>query len=259
MKKRIAVITGASSGMGKGFAETLPEQYKDIDEIWVIARRMDRLNALKDSVSLPVRPVALDLSDAGSLQTYRQLLAEEQPDVRLLINVSGFGFFCAVTDKSTEENLNMVDLNCKAVLGMCQETLPYMQSGAKILNIASVAAFQPIPYINVYGATKAFVLSFSRALHRELRSRGITVTALCPFWTKTEFFNRAVDDKKDAVVKKYVAMYEAKDLVARGWRDLGRGKDVSYYGFKARLQILAVKLLPHSLVMWVWMKQQGMK
>ncbi len=174
-RKRIAVVTGASSGIGKRFAETL-ECAGSFDEVWVIARRLDRLEALKETLKFPVRPVALDLSDRESFAKYDSLLKEEDPDVALLINCSGFGKFAATVDVPLSDNLNMVDLNCEAVMAMCQLTLPYMKSGARIINIASVAAYQPIPYINVYAATKAFVLSFSRALAREVRKSGITVT-----------------------------------------------------------------------------------
>ena len=176
----------------------------------------------------------------------------------LLVNASGFGKFRAVVDTPLETNLNMVDLNCQAVVAMCQLTVPYMPQGGQIINIASVAAFQPIPYINIYGATKAFVLSFSRALNRELRSRGIAVMAVCPFWTKTAFFDRAVADGETPVVKKYVAMYDPADIVRRTWRDAKRKRDVCKYGFIARFQSGLAKLLPHRLVMDVWMHQQDL-
>ena len=130
-----------------------------------------------------------------------------------------------------------------------------MHRGAKILNIASVAAFQPVPYIAEYAATKAFVLSLSRSLWKELHRDGITVTALCPYWTRTEFFDVAMGTSKDRV-HYFNAMYDPKDLVRRGWRDLKRGRDVSTYGFIARVQIVLVKLLPHRFVMHVWCKQQ---
>ena len=256
--KKIAVITGASSGIGKKFAETL-ETYGTFDEVWVIARRLERLEELQTKLPFPVRPVALDLTVAESYARYAALLAEEKPNVALLVNCSGFGKFCATLDVPLDENLNMVDLNCKAIIAMCQHTIPYMQKGAKIINIASVAAFQPIPYINVYGATKAFVLSYSRALNRELKKDGIGVTAVCPFWTKTEFFSRAIENDKDVVVKKYAAMYVPEQIVKRAWRDVKRGRDVSKYGFVARTQIALTKLLPHSFVMSYWMRQQKLK
>ena len=252
--KKIAIITGASSGMGRRFAETVDELGK-VDEIWAIARRADRLEELKKTAPYPVRPISLDLSRAESADELQQMLEAEQPAIRLLVNASGFGKFQRTDETPLADNMNMVDLNCRAVLALCQVCLPYMKSGSKIINIASVAAFQPIPYINVYGASKAFVLSFSRALNREVKPRGIRVMALCPFWTKTEFFDRAVVTE-DAVVKKYIAMYDPEDIVRRAWQDLKKGKDVSIYGFKAKGQVALVKLLPHSLVMDIWMKQQ---
>ena len=152
----------------------------------------------------------------------------------------------------------MVDLNCKALMTLCQLSVPYMCTGAQIVNMASVAAFQPIPYINIYAATKAFVLSYSRALNRELKGEDIHVMAVCPFWTKTEFFNRAITNPDKQIVKKYAAMYNPEDIVRRAFRDLKRRKDVSMYGFVARGQKLLVKLLPHSFVMDTWMRQQDL-
>lgn len=256
--KKIAVITGASSGMGKRFAETI-DQFGTFDEVWVIARQWDKLEALRDTVPFPIRVLAMDLTDRASFNIYKAALAEEPVQVGLLMNCSGYGKFSAVLDTPLEVNLNMTDLNCQAVVAMCQLTAPYMPRGSQIINIASVAAFQPIPYINVYGATKAFVLSFSRALNRELRGRGIRVMALCPFWTRTAFFDRATVNGGESVVKKYVAMYEPEQLVQRAWRDAKRGKDVSQFGFVARFQTGLTKLLPHSLVMDVWMHQQKLK
>lgn len=252
--KRIAVITGASSGMGRRFAETI-DQYATFDEVWVIARQRDRLEALKSTVPFPIRVLALDLTDRSSFKTYAAALAEDPVEVGLLMNCSGYGKFSAVMDTPLETNLNMTDLNCQAVVAMCQMTIPYMPKGSQIINIASVAAFQPIPYINVYGATKAFVLSFSRALNRELRRQGIGVMAVCPFWTKTAFFDRAVTSG-ETIVKKYTAMYEPDDIVKRTWRDAKRGRDVCKYGFVARGQAALTKLLPHSVVMDVWCRQQ---
>ena len=255
--KKIAVITGASSGMGRWFAKTV-DTFDRFDEVWVIARHQKALEELRDQVPYPIRPLALDLTDRGSFQVYADALAAEPVEVGLLVNASGFGKFRAVVDTPLEINLNMVDLNCQAVMALCQLTAPYMPRGGQIINIASVAAFQPIPYINVYGATKAFVLSFSRALNRELKSRGIGVMAVCPFWTKTAFFDRAIKSDETPIVKKYAAMYDPDDIVARTWRDAKRGKDVCKYGFVARVQAGLTKLLPHSVVMDVWMKQQDL-
>jgi len=228
-------------------------------DVTIQAQILSLLKELRDQVPYPIRPLALDLTDRRSFQTYADALAEEPVEVGLLVNASGFGKFRAVVDTPLEVNLNMTDLNCQAVVALCQLTAPYMPRGGQIINIASVAAFQPIPYINVYGATKAFVLSFSRALNRELRSRGVRVMALCPFWTRTAFFARATVNGGESVVKKYVAMYEPEQLVQRAWRDARRGRDVSQFGFVARFQTALTKLLPHSLVMDVWMRQQKLQ
>ena len=253
--KRIAVITGASSGMGRRFAETCSEM-GPFDEIWVIARSRDKLETLKETAPYPVRVLAMDLTDRRSFETYAAALQAEPVEVPLLVNAAGFGKFRAVMDTPLEVNLNMADLNCQAVQAMCQLTVPHMPAGSRIINIASVAAYQPIPYIDVYGASKAFVLSYSRALNRELKGRGICVTAVCPFWTRTAFFDRAIDPDREPVVKHYAAMYDPKDVVAQAWRDAKRGRDMSRFGAVARFQGVLAKLLPHSFVMSYWMRQQ---
>ena len=137
--KRIAVITGASSGMGRRFAETV-DTFGRFDEIWVIARHEAALEGLRERVPFPVRPLALDLTDRSSFATYAKALTEEPVEVGLLVNASGFGKFRAVVDTPLEVNLNMVDLNCQAVMALCQLTIPYMPEGGQIINIASVAA-----------------------------------------------------------------------------------------------------------------------
>ena len=256
--KQIAVITGASSGMGRRCVETCSEM-GPFDEVWVIARSRDKLEELKQTAPCPVRILAMDLTDRKSFDTYAAALGEEPVEVKLLVNAAGFGKFRGVMDTPLEVNLNMVDLNCQAIQAMCQLTVPYMPAGSHILNFASQAAYQPIPYIDVYGASKAFVLSYSRALGRELKEKGIAVTAVCPFWTKTAFFDRAIDPDREPVVKRYDVMYDPGDVVALAWRDAKKGRDVSRYGAVARFQGFLAKLLPHSFVMSYWMKQQKLK
>ena len=258
--KRIAIVTGASSGMGREFARTAAD-HVEFDELWVVARRADRLEALagelKDKTT--VVPVPLDLEDSGAADALGAKLAGEGAEVTLLVNAAGFGKFQAVTDVTRETADRMLALNCKALMDMCYTCLPFMKAGSRILNIASVAAFQPVPYLTEYAATKAFVLSFSRGLWTEQKKNGITVTALCPYWTKTEFFDVARKNDGNELIHYFNAMYDARDVVNRGWRDLLKGRDVSSFGFIARAQIVLVKLLPHRLVMRIWLKQQGIK
>ena len=238
--------------MGREFVKQLDAQ-NAFDEIWVIARRKDRLESLAAEVKAPIRPICLDLSDRESYDRYGALLAEEKPDVAILVNGSGFGKFGTFTEMPLDDQLAMIDLNDKALVAITYLTLPYMKEGGQIYQIDSLSSFQPVPYINVYGATKAFVLSFSRALNVELKKRGIRVMAVCPGWVRTEFFDRAVTDDTITYYNRY---FDADEVVTRALRDMRKGKDVSVCGFSIRMQVLATKLLPHRLVMWIWCRQQ---
>lgn len=251
----IAVVTGASSGMGKEFVLQLP-QYVTVDEIWVIARREDALNALKAQCSLPIRPVVLDLCQNSAFEAYQALLETEKPNVKLLVNAAGFGKFGSFQNIPMADELRMIDLNCKALVAMTRLTLPYMTKGSHILQLDSLSAFQPVPYITTYGATKSFVLSYSRAMNAELKGSGIRMMAMNPGWVKTEFFNHAFQTSVNEV-QYFDRLYEAKDVVATGLKDLYRSKkDVSIHGLPVRNQVRLVKLLPHSIVMKVWLNQQ---
>lgn len=253
---KIAVITGASSGMGREFVRELTAE-QSFDEVWVIARRKDRLEALQSEISVPIRAVALDLSDSASIAEYRRLLDEVKPEVKVLVNASGFGRFEAFENGNLETYYNMIDLNDKAMVGMTYETLPFMKKGGQIYQICSRAAVMPVPYINIYAATKAFTLSFSRALNVELKKKGIRVLGVCPFWTKTEFFDRAVDE--DCIITYYSRYTTAEQVVSRAIKDMKRGRDISVPGFMNRVEVFATKLLPARWAMAIWCKQQKIK
>jgi len=252
--KRIIVVTGASSGFGKEFVIQIAQKEK-VDEIWAIARRTNKLNELKDKVDNVVA-IPLDLTKEEDLLKYKNKLEKEKPNIIILANCAGFGIFDHSENINLETKLNMIDLNVKAPVTMIDYSLPYMQKGSKIMNIASCAGFQPIPYINDYAATKAFLLSYSRALNRELKYKKIHVLAVTPFWSKTEFFDRAIDKEQKEVVIKYTVMYTAEEVMKQAIKDLYKRKDVSIYGGQNKFQRLLVKLLPHSLVMTVWTRQQ---
>ena len=251
---RIAVITGASSGLGREFVKRMDEKH-ELDEIWVIARRKDRLEELaqRADIRAKVRPIALDLTDINSIEEYKKMLEAEKPVVAVLVNAGGFGKFREACEVPLEEQYGMIDLNVRALTGMTHVTIPFMTSGTEVYQIGSLSSFQPVPYIAVYGATKAFVLSYSRALNSELKKKGVKMMAVCPGWVKTEFFDRAVTDDTITYYNKY---FTSEQVVDRAIRDMDKNKDVSVCGFSVRAQVLAVKILPHKLVMWIWKKQQ---
>ena len=254
--KNIAIVTGASSGIGKEFFLSLNDRKEGLDEVWVIARSAGKLEELRALTDLPLRIFSLDLSLPTASAVLEQALQEETPSIQYLICASGFGRFNAVVDDEVSVLENMVDLNCRSIVSLTRIAFPYMAKGGTVILIASIAALQPIPYIATYGASKAFVLSYGRALNKELRAaRGARCLCVCPYWTQTAFFDRANAEK--TVVKKYVVMYKPEQIVKRAWKDLKRKKrDVSIHGTVARGQALLVKVLPHRLVMRIWMKQQ---
>lgn len=255
MKKRIVIVTGASSGMGKQFALQLDKQVT-CDEFWLIARNEERLKETQNEMTHPAKIVSLDLQDMQSIYAYRAMLEEENPVVHILVNGSGYGKFDKFEDCTLEDNLGMIDLNCRALTALTQITLPYIEEGGYILNVGSMSSFQPIPYINVYASTKAFVLSFSRALNRELKPKKISVTAFCPYWVNTAFFEVA---NRHNVITNFDVVYESDWVVAKGIKAMFRRKDVCIPGKVAKGTQILTKILPHSLVMSVWLKQQNLK
>ena len=258
----IAVITGASSGMGMEFAKQIclnNPKGEVFDELWLIARRRDRLEELARSLPVPCRVFSLDLTKEESLDEFRKALDEAKPEVSLLLNASGYGKFFSTMDTSPEDVNGMIDLNCKALVRMTQLTVPYMAKGSHIVELDSLSAFQPVPYLNVYAASKAFVLSFTRALGAELRHTGIHVMAVCPGWVKTEFFDRAEPGGRTEITY-FNKLFTAEYIVKTAIRDMYREKkDVCVPDFSIKAQVLLTKLLPHRLVMKIWLKQQGKK
>ena len=190
----IAVITGASAGIGRELVYAVDKDAR-YDEIWVIARRKERLEELRDKCTNPIRPIALDLSDLSSIDAYQALLEQEQPEIKMLVNAAGCGVFGPFAEADRKKLLASAQLNSLALTGMCHASLPYMHAGSSIINMGSNSAWQPVPYQAVYGASKSYVLSLSRAIGRELRPQGIHVMCVCPGWIKTEFQRVAHHDE----------------------------------------------------------------
>ena len=250
---RIAVITGASSGMGREFVYAVDQQFQ-LDEIWVIARRSERLEELCSVCRTRIRPLPWDLTDPERIDEYGKMLSEEKPQIHLLINAAGYGLFGEFETMDLKEQLGICDLNDKALTAMCLLSLPYMQNGDSILNLGSNSSWQPVPYLSVYAASKAYVLSFSRSIGRELKKRGIHVMCICPGWIRTEFMDRAVHDQ---TISYYDRWYTAEAVVAQAMQDLKKKKRISILGAPVRRQVRLVKLLPTEWIMEIWCRQQG--
>ena len=246
----IAIVTGASSGLGRSFIRQLDRQ-GGLDEIWGVARRRERMEELAAQLSTPMRPLALDLTKTESVETLRALLRETGADVRVLVNSAGFGKFGTYADMTLQETADMIDLNCRAAVALTAAAIPHMSRGARILEICSSAAFQPLPGFNVYAATKAFLLRYSRALRWEVAPRGIKVTAVCPGWIKTEFMQVARDTKNGRTVHSYPFALRPETVARRALRD-SQVLAVTTCGLPALVQRVASKFLPHCFIMACW-------
>ena len=246
--KNIAIISGASSGMGKEFVINASLRY-ELDEIWVIARREERLIALQNDVKTKIVPIKLDLTLAESFDYLSNKLKEENPNVKLLVNCSGFGKFARFDESNLQANIDMCDLNFKSLVIMNHVVLPYINKGGKIINVGSLSSFEPVPHLSVYAATKAGVLSFSRAFNHEIKSKGIRVLCVCPYWVKTEFFNQANEKEQ---MKKFDILYDASFVVKVAYKALDKSKkDYVVPGKYAKLIRLMAKFTSHKFMMKV--------
>lgn len=245
---KIAVITGASSGMGREAARQIADRFSGIKEVWLIARRMERMEELEKTLPIPARCFSIDLTDPSQIKILENELALRKPDVKILVNASGFGKIGAVGELSMDDETGMIRLNCEALCAVTHAVLPYMSENSRILQFASAASFLPQPGFAIYAATKAFVLSYSRALREELRPRLIGVTAVCPGPVKTEFFDIAESTGKIPLYKRLV-MADPRKVVKLAMRDSMAGKSVSVYGFLMKIFFLLCKILPHECIL----------
>lgn len=252
--KRIAIITGASTGLGREFVKIIKER-PDIDEIWAIARHQDKLEKLRRQMGRKIRPISMDVSKRTRIEELGMMLSEGGIEVRYLINNAGYAKFCSYSDLSVAESLNMIDLNIGGVVAMGLVCIPYMPRGSHIINIASQAAFQPLPYQNLYSSTKAFVRNYTRALNIELKDRGITATAVCPGWLKTDLYARANIGASKAT-RRFYGMNTPDKVAKKATADADRGRDISIYSFYVNFCHIGAKLLPQRIMMKLWLRQQ---
>ena len=253
--KNIAIVTGASSGLGKEFVKLLISD-KNLDEIFVLARSQDKLNELKNEYGNKIRPYPTDLSNINNIKAFGRYLEKEDVNIKLLINNAGFAKFCSYDDISIDETLNMINLNISGVVAMGLVCIPFMNKNSHIINIASQAAFQPVPYQNVYSATKSFVKNYSRALNVELKEKEIVVTAVCPGWIKTNLFDRGCINAKKGT-KKFAYMVTPDIIAKKALKDAYKNKDISVYGLYVNFCRFLSKILPEKLVMKIWLIMQG--
>lgn len=248
----IAIVTGASGGLGKEFVLQIGAK-AEVEEIWAIARHEESLRALATLVPVPVRALPLDLTQDEAFASLRELLEAESPDISLLVNNAGFGRMGTYADIASADNDGMIDLNCKALVRLTTLCLPHMGRGGRVLQVCSSSAYQPLPGLNVYAASKAFVLRYSRALWWEVFGRGIHVTAACPYWIKdTDFIQKARAPGQRPTIRHFPLASRPRSVARLALWGSRLNLPVVSCGPISLVQRICAKFVPHFLVDAVW-------
>ena len=249
--RRIALVTGASSGLGKMYACLAAERFKDIDEIWLVARREDKLAETAELVSRTTRSIVCDLSESEDLEKLRFILKEENVRVGILFNCAGFGKIGDYGSLNIEQQTGMIDVNCTAAVKVADMCIPYMEKGDHIINVCSAAAFQPLQKLGIYAATKSFLLKYTRSLRLELLPRKIMVTAVCPYWIRdTEFIKVAMTG--DTGVKHFPVASDVYTVGRVSYRGAMIGLPVVTPGIICTIHRFFSKLLPDTVLQYIW-------
>lgn len=237
----IAIITGASSGMGMEFARQIDKQLGKTDEIWLLARRKDPMEELARTMRIKTRTLIIDITEEKELQQFAEVLAIGSPKITMLVNCAGTGWHGAFYEQDDEEISAMLRLNVMALTRLTKICLPYMRRGSKIVQFSSGAAFVPQAGFAVYAASKAYVYSFSRALRKELKRRCISVTTVCPGPVDTPFLEQAYGDVSYMSKLKRLTTVSASCVVSKAIEDCKRGRAVSVCGLPMKAVYLVTQ------------------
>ena len=241
----IAIITGASSGIGLEFAKQL--DLIGLDELWLIARREERLKKIDKELKTKCRLLPLDLLNSNSFEIIDNLLKKESPSIEYVVNCAGFGLRGEFSEMPIKDQLDMIDLNVKALVTLTYISLPFMKEGSAFVQVSSIAGFGPLGGFNVYAASKSFVNWFSIGLAAELEHKGIHSIAVCPGPVSTEFgeISRKFSNRK----KKMFNKKASPDLVVKkALKDVTRKKTFSIYGVSQRFLIFITKIISPKII-----------
>ncbi len=251
MKMSTAIITGASSGIGKEFARQLKEKC-GVGEFWFIARRADKMKELANELSVNAKIISADLTEKAGIDAVRAALSEEKPSVKYLINAAGFGKFGSFDEIEESTLEKMIDLNVKALVLITHMVIPYMERGSRIVEMGSGSCFTPLPYFNTYASSKAFVLHYTKALNYEIKKYGIRATCFCPGWVETEFLGLATDNKGVTVPKKTKPLLKSERVVAKCIKAMKKGRTMCVTNWYTKLQHLLFKATPDCMLSKTW-------
>lgn len=248
----VAIITGASSGIGAEFAKGYAGR---VDELWLVARRKERMIELGESLGVKYKVICADLCTKEGINTLRHELESEKPQVKYLVNAAGFGDFGAFDEISEQKVEMMIDLNVKSLVLITHMTIPYMIKGGRIIQLGSGSCFTPLPYFNVYSSGKVFVLHYTKSLNFEIKKYGIRATCFCPGWVHTEFIGKATEKQgvtrpRDSAMK---PLLNCQKVVKGCIKASNKGRAMYVTNWYTKLQHLLFKIVPDPILTKIWL------
>ena len=252
----VAIITGASGGIGGEFARQMRADFTDIDKFWFVARNRGRMERLAEELGCDAKIIVSDLSESSGCDALRRALESEKPEVSYLINCAGFGRFGAFDELDEKSAVDMIEVNVKALVRITYMTIPYMKRGSRIVQLGSGSCFTPLPYFNVYSSSKVFVLHFTKSLNYELKKYGIRATCFCPGWVETEFLDSAGMSNTVTHPKKIAPLLKKEKVVKKCLKAMRRGRAMCVTGKYTKFQHVLFKTLPDSILTRVWLGMQ---
>ena len=248
----LAIITGASSGIGKEFAYQLKEKH-GFDELWFVARSTAKMNEIADDLGVKVTVITADLTTKEGIEIYRERLLAERPEVDFLINCAGFGVFGSFDAVSEDTVCAMIDLNVKASVLITHMTVPFIKRGGRIIELGSGSCFTPLPHFNIYSSTKVFILHYTKSLNHELKPYGIRATCFCPGWVETPFLPKSLDAPGAYVPKKMKPLLKVEKVASGCVKASVKGKAMYVTNWYTKMQHMLFKWLPDPILTKIWL------
>lgn len=248
----IAIITGASSGIGREFAKQIKEKL-GVGNFWFIARRAEKMEDLRDELGVNAKIISADLTEKEGIEAVRIALEEEKPSVKYLINAAGFGKFGSFDQVDEVYAERMIELNVKALVLITHMTIPYMERGGRIVQLGSGSCFTPLPYFNTYSSSKVFVLHYTKSLNYEIKKYGLRATCFCPGWVETDFLDIAADSRDVTMPKSTKPLLKKEKVVGKCIRAMVKGKVMCVTNWYTKLQHVLFKILPDCILSRLWL------